>query len=63
VTDYLDRCRIKGYKRVRIIHGLGSGALRSAVQTYLKKHPEFVESYETGGEYEGGGGATIVHLK
>ena len=63
VADYLDRCRIKGYKRVRIIHGLGSGALRSAVQTYLKKHPEFVESYETGGEYEGGGGATIVHLK
>ncbi|OPZ36719.1 MAG: Endonuclease MutS2 [Tenericutes bacterium ADurb.BinA155] len=63
VTDYLDKCRIKGYKRVRIIHGLGSGALRSAVQTYLKKHTEFVESFETGGEYEGGGGATIVHLK
>jgi DNA mismatch repair protein MutS2 len=63
IADYLDSCRIKGYKRVRIIHGLGSGALRSAVQNYLKKHPEFVASFETGGEYEGGGGATIVHLK
>ena len=60
---YLDRCRLKGYKRVRVIHGLGSGALRRATHEYLKAHGSFVERYELGGEYEGGGGATVVYLK
>lgn len=60
---YLDRCRLKGYKRVRVIHGLGSGALRRATHEYLKAHSSFVERYELGGEYEGGGGATVVYLK
>jgi len=60
---YLDRCRLKGYKRVRVIHGLGSGALRKATHEYLKAHSSFVDRYELGGEYEGGGGATVVYLK
>lgn len=63
VEKYLDSCRLKGYKRVRIIHGLGSGALRHAVQDYLSRHGDFVDSFELGGEYEGGSGATIAHLK
>ena len=63
VEKYLDQCRIKGFKRVRIIHGLGGGTLRNAVQDYLRSHPEFVKSFELGGEYEGGGGATVVYLK
>ncbi len=60
---YLDKCRLKGFKRVKIVHGFGSGALRNAVHSYLREHPNFVESFELGGEYEGGGGATVVHLK
>ena len=60
---YLDKCRLKSFKRVRIIHGLGSGALRRATHEYLKAHSKFVDKYELGGEYEGGGGATIVYLK
>lgn len=60
---YLDRCRLKGFKRVRIIHGLGSGALRKATHEYCKSHPKFIEKCELGGEFEGGGGATVVYLK
>ena len=60
---YLDRCRLKGFKRVRVIHGLGSGALRKATHEYLKAHSSFVERFELGGEFEGGGGATVVYLK
>ncbi len=60
---YLDKCRLKGFKRVKIVHGFGSGALRNAVHDYLRKHSSFVEGFELGGEYEGGGGATVVHLK
>ncbi len=60
---YLDQCRLKSFKRVRIIHGLGSGALRRATHEYLKAHSKFVERFEMAGEYEGGGGATIAYLK
>lgn len=63
LSKYLDQCRIKGFKRVRIIHGLGSGALRNMVADYTHCHQEFIESIERAGESEGGLGATIVHLR
>ena len=63
IINYLDRCRVKGYKRVRIIHGFGTGALRKVTTEYLSSHKEFVEKFEPAGPGEGGGGATIVYLK
>jgi DNA mismatch repair protein MutS2 len=63
VASYLDKCRLRGLHRVRIIHGYGSGALRQAVHSYLKAHASFVKKYSLGGEYEGGSGATVVELK
>lgn len=63
LASYLDACRVKGYKRVRIIHGFGSGALRKMVREYLTKRSDFVERFESAGEYEGAGGATVVYLK
>ncbi len=63
LSGYLDSCRVSGIKRVRIIHGLGSGVLRNMVAEYLKSHPEFVAGFETAGEREGGLGATIAHLR
>jgi DNA mismatch repair protein MutS2 len=62
LDKYLDTCRLKGFKRVRIIHGWGSGALREAVRDYLGGK-SWIDHYESAGEYEGGGGATIVYLK
>lgn len=36
---YLDDCLLMKYHQVRIIHGVGTGALREAVRKYLdKKH-------------------------
>lgn len=61
VKAYLDKCLAKRFSTVRIIHGFGSGALRKAVHDYLKKQ-SFVKSYALGGQYDGGGGATIVNL-
>ena len=63
LDHYLDQCRLKSFKRVRVIHGMGSGALRRATHEYLKAHSKFVDKFELAGEYEGGGGATIVYLK
>lgn len=62
LSKYLDMCRIKNLKQVRIIHGLGSGALKRMTHDYLKK-ANFIESYRLGNEYEGGMGATVVILK
>ena len=60
---YLDRCRLAGFNRVRIIHGFGSGALRNMTHAYLRAHKNFVASFEMAGPQEGGSGATVVYLK
>ena len=62
LDHYLDSCRLKGYKKVRIIHGLGSGALKRMTIDYCKKH-SFIDRCEPASEYEGGAGASIVYLK
>jgi DNA mismatch repair protein MutS2 len=46
----------------RLIHGHGTGALRSAIHQYLKSN-KYVESYRVGGQGEGGVGATVVTFK
>lgn len=61
LTKYIDACRIKNLKQVRIIHGFGSGALRKATHEYLKKQKDL--TFRSGNEYEGGGGATVVIFK
>lgn len=63
LAKYLDDCLIKGYKRVRVIHGWGSGILRKMTRNYCDKHKDFVDHYEGADGHEGGGGATIVYLK
>ncbi len=62
VDKYLDTAILKGLSQVRLIHGVGTGALRSAIWDYLKKN-KHVASYRIGGEGEGGTGATVVTLK
>ena len=58
LIKYLDNCRLKHLKTVRIIHGFGSGILRNMVHEYLKTQSDL--TYKLGDMYEGGGGATVV---
>ncbi|MEJ2560874.1 MAG: Smr/MutS family protein [Anaerolineae bacterium] len=58
---YLDDAYLVGLPWVRIIHGKGTGVLRSAVRDALQGHP-LVASYEAGKEGEGGDGVTVVKL-
>jgi DNA mismatch repair protein MutS2 len=62
VDQALDRAVISGLTEVRIIHGIGTGALRVAVQKHLKTHPQ-VESQRWGEGYEGGRGVTVARLR
>lgn len=62
VSKYLDDARIRNFKEVRIIHGMGTGALKQAVHNYLDTC-DFVSEYHLGGQFDGRSGATIVKLK
>jgi dsDNA-specific endonuclease/ATPase MutS2 len=43
VPDYIDECRSRGILNVKIIHGKGTGVLRSIVHSILAGLPEVVE--------------------
>lgn len=62
VEKYIDDSLLAGYPRVSIIHGKGTGALRSGVQEYLKNH-RAVKNIRFGEAGEGGSGVTVVEFK
>lgn len=62
VDKYLDDVYLSGIKNITIIHGKGTGVLRSGITQLLKDHPH-VKSFRGGGYHEGGLGATIVEIK
>jgi len=61
VLAYIEECREKGIRDLRIIHGKGRGVLRDQVQTLLARH-EAVESFQLAPGDAGGWGATLVRL-
>lgn len=60
VPEYLRACQEKGIRRVRIIHGKGTGTLRRSVHALLERS-ERVAAYETAKDTSGWG-ATIAYL-
>ena len=59
---YLDEAMRGNLQSVRIIHGKGTGALRSAVQQALRKN-KFVKSFRLGVYGEGEDGVTIAEFR
>lgn len=62
LENFLDAALLNNYDEVRIVHGMGTGKLRSAVQSYLKKHRR-VKDFRLGKYGEGESGVTIVKLQ
>jgi DNA mismatch repair protein MutS2 len=61
VDSYLNDAVQSNLSQVRIIHGIGTGTVRSIVREYLSIHP-LVKSFRPGERDEGGDGATVVSL-
>ena len=62
MEKYLDDAYLAHMTQVTVIHGRGTGALRTAVHNRLKKL-KYVKSYRLGEFGEGDMGVTIVTFK
>ena len=61
LDGYLNNAVQSNLSQVRIIHGIGTGTVRSIVRDFLATHP-LVKSFRPGERDEGGDGATVVSL-
>lgn len=62
VDKYIDDAYMAGFYTVTLVHGKGTGALRQALWTALKKEPR-VESFRAGMYGEGDYGVTVIEIK
>jgi DNA mismatch repair protein MutS2 len=62
LDKYLDDACLASVSPVRVIHGMGTGRLRTAIRQFLESHPH-VEGFSEADEREGRGGATVVRLR
>ena len=61
IDEFLDNAALTGFSTLRIVHGKGTGALRTKVRSYLARK-KMVKSTETPPPFEGGNGVTVVKL-
>jgi DNA mismatch repair protein MutS2 len=62
LEKHIDEAILTETKSFQIIHGKGTGALRKAIQYFLKRHPA-VADYRLGESHEGSWGVTVVSLE
>ena len=62
LDKYLDDAYIAHLPSVRIVHGKGTGALRNAVHSHLKRQ-KYVKSFRLGEAGEGDAGVTIAEFE
>ncbi len=62
VDKFIDQALIYGLEKIHIIHGVGSGRLRSAIGKYLHGH-RAVKNFAPGDVMKGGSGITVVELR
>jgi DNA mismatch repair protein MutS2 len=61
LEEFLDQAYLTNRAEVRIVHGLGSGALKKAVHEYLSDSP-YCAGFRQADPHRGGAGATVVQL-
>jgi DNA mismatch repair protein MutS2 len=61
INEFIDNANLAGLKKLRIVHGKGTGALRTKVRQHLQRI-RIVKTFYTPPENVGGSGVTIVEL-
>ncbi|MNO99085.1 Endonuclease MutS2 [compost metagenome] len=62
VDRFIDEAYLGNLGQIYIIHGKGTGILRTGISDYLRKH-KHIKSYRLGNYGEGGTGVTVAELK
>lgn len=62
IPAWLEECHARGFRDVRIVHGKGTGTLRTTVHALLRRSPLVVD-FRLGNEHSGSWGATLARLK
>jgi len=62
IPAYLAECSARGLREVRLIHGKGTGTLRTTLHALLRRSP-LVLNFRLGDEHTGSWGATLVTLR
>mgnify|MGYP001073283569 CR=1 FL=1 len=62
VDNFIDKAVMDNLEEIKVIHGVGTGKLRSAIAQHLKRHKN-VKSFRLGKYGEGETGVTIITLK
>ena len=61
LEQFLDQAYLTNQHDVRIVHGIGSGALKKAIHDYLSTSP-YCAGFRQAEPHHGGAGATIVEI-
>ena len=59
LEKFVDQAVLAGVQELRIVHGLGSGALQRAVREFLGRHPQ-IRTSRAGEAHEGRDGVTVA---
>lgn len=62
MEEYLDKANAAHMSSVKVIHGIGTGQLRTALRNRMKKL-SYIKSFKDGDYYDGGSAVTIVEFK
>lgn len=62
VDRFIDEAYLGNLGQIYIIHGKGTGILRTGISDYLRRH-KHIKSYRLGNYGEGGTGVTVAELK
>ncbi len=62
LDKFVDTCLINNLEFAYIIHGYGTGALKKAVEEFVKNNSQ-IKKMRSGGQNEGGKGVTVIYFK
>jgi DNA mismatch repair protein MutS2 len=62
VDRFVDESLLAGRDAIFVVHGHGTGALRTAIRSHLSSH-KAIEKYRPGEKNEGGDGVTVAFLR